>query len=115
MTKTLNDKRRRENPKLSAPLSRLLATAMVVFAAPFACAERDERVALVVGNGAYLDAPLANARNDAEDMAALLEGLGFSVDLALDMNRSALGARLTAFARRTRLYIRAVWIDKILL
>ena len=81
-----------------APLSRLLATAIAVIAAAYADATR---IALVVGNGAYQDAPLANARNDAEDMAGLLKELGFSVDLAVDVNFSTFVARLTAFHRRT--------------
>ena len=81
-----------------APLSRLLLAAIAVVVA--ACAGA-ERIAFVVGNGAYQDAPLANARNDAEDMAALLEGLGFSVSLAVDVNFNTFVARLTAFHRRT--------------
>lgn len=51
---------------------------LVLFADP-ACAER--RVALVIGNGAYKDAPLRNPTNDARDMAGELRKLGFEVIL----------------------------------
>lgn len=39
------------------------------------------RVALVIGNGAYPNAPLRNPVNDARDMAAALRSLGFEVIL----------------------------------
>ena len=38
-----------------------------------------ERLALVMGNGAFIKAPLKNPANDARDMADLLRGLGFDV------------------------------------
>jgi len=94
----VNEDRSIQTPQALGRLGRLLATATTVVAT--ACAGA-ERIALVIGNGAYEDAPLHNARNDAEDMAELLERLGFAVDLALDVNRSTFVARLTAFARRT--------------
>jgi uncharacterized caspase-like protein len=37
------------------------------------------RVALVIGNGAYKDAPLPNALHDAADMAGALQASGFTV------------------------------------
>jgi len=44
-----------------------------------------QKFALVIGNGAYHSlTPLANPVNDANDMAATLEGLGFTVDKILD-------------------------------
>ena len=38
-----------------------------------------KRLALVIGNGAYKDAPLPNPMNDAADMAKVLEASGFTV------------------------------------
>lgn len=38
-----------------------------------------QRLALVIGNGAYKDAPLPNPVNDAADMARTLEASGFTV------------------------------------
>ena len=39
----------------------------------------EQRVALVIGNGAYESAPLKNPVNDAQDMADALRRLGFEV------------------------------------
>ena len=39
----------------------------------------EQRVALVIGNGAYKDAPLRNPVNDARAIARTLQGLGFQV------------------------------------
>jgi hypothetical protein len=55
------------------------------------------KIALVIGNSAYVNAPaLANPRNDAAAVAAKLQGIGFDVDLYQDLNgqdfRTALGA-----------------------
>ena len=47
----------------------------------------ESRTALVIGNGAYTDAPLANPVHDAEDMAAALKNSGFKVDLRLNIKR----------------------------
>jgi uncharacterized caspase-like protein len=44
-----------------------------------------QKYALVIGNGNYTSlSRLKNPVNDAEDMAAALNGLGFSVDMVLD-------------------------------
>lgn len=45
----------------------------------------EQRIALVIGNGAYKSAPLKNPAKDARDMAALLKNLGFSVTLKVDV------------------------------
>jgi uncharacterized caspase-like protein len=43
-------------------------------------------VALVIGNGAYLNAAsLANTKNRAKDMAAALRASGFTMILRLDL------------------------------
>ena len=47
-----------------------------------------QRLALVVGNGAYTNAPaLKNPPNDARDMADTLSRLGFTVETALTSTR----------------------------
>lgn len=48
-------------------------------------AAQEQRVALVIGNNAYRDAPLINPVNDARAMAAALEVLGFKVTLRTDI------------------------------
>ena len=65
--------------------------------------QASERVALVVGNANYGHAPaLDNPRNDAEDIAAALTQAGFSVETALDVDRSEFGDKFADFARRTQ-------------
>ncbi len=55
------------------------------------------RVALVIGNGAYENAPvLANPPNDARAVAGKLRGLGFEVVEALDLDHGAMQAALEA-------------------
>ena len=47
-----------------------------------------KRIALVIGNGAYTDAPpLKNPPNDARDMAAMLRTLGFDVTSGINVNQ----------------------------
>jgi hypothetical protein len=61
---------------------RLLATLVTLAACAAAAQPRPaERIALVIGNGAYRDAPLANPVNDARDVAKMLEAAGFRVIL----------------------------------
>jgi hypothetical protein len=48
-------------------------------------AQAQQKYALVIGNGAYTNIPrLNNPVNDANDMAAALQGLGFQVDTVLN-------------------------------
>ena len=46
------------------------------------------RVALIIGNSNYRDAPLRNPGNDAKDIAGELQKTGFQVTLKLDAGRS---------------------------
>jgi hypothetical protein len=62
--------------------ARLLALAAVLAATAAlaqAPAPKPARLALVIGNGAYKDAPLPNPANDAADIAKALEASGFTV------------------------------------
>ncbi|HPE72807.1 MAG TPA: caspase family protein, partial [Candidatus Competibacter sp.] len=61
-----------------------------------------ERVALVIGNGAYADRPLRNPVNDAADLAAALEKLGFQVLRYSDLDRKGLHRALQAFREALR-------------
>ena len=61
------------------------------------------RTALVIGNGAYVAAaPLANAPNDASDMAEALRGAGFDVELILDGSRTDMNGAIARFAARLK-------------
>lgn len=58
---------------------------------PWALAHDDgSRVALVIGNAAYADAPLDNPGRDARAVAELLRSLGFAVHEVLDADLSAM-------------------------
>ncbi|MDC7789280.1 caspase family protein [Rhodoplanes sp. TEM] len=76
----------------------LLAAAMLVL--PPCHASAQERVALVVGNGAYRHAtPLPNPPNDAADVAAALRRIGFTVIEGRDLDKHGLEDRIRAFGR----------------
>ena len=62
-----------------------------------------ERVALVIGNGAYVNAQkLPNPRNDAQDVAAALKRTGFDTILALDVDKAGMDDAEIRFARAAR-------------
>ena len=62
-------------------------------------AEAEKRVALVMGNAAYVNAPrLANPLNDARAVADRLKDLGFEVHLALDATQQQALKALDEFA-----------------
>jgi hypothetical protein len=63
-------------------------------------AEAAERIALIVGNGDYQNAPrLPNPINDATDVAAAFERLGFSVQLIKNGTFDAMRRSLLSFAQ----------------
>jgi hypothetical protein len=60
------------------------------------------RVALVIGNGAYRDAPLKNPPNDAEDIAATLKSMGFDVISRRNANQREMKAAVREFGQKLR-------------
>src|SRR6266849_6051396 len=63
----------------------------------------DTRVALVIGNGAYQNAPrLPNPRNDATDVAAALRRSGFDTILSTDLDKPGMDEATIRFARAAR-------------
>lgn len=76
-----------------------IATALAGTIQPGAAAE-GKRVALVIGNGAYRKVPaLLNPPNDASDIAAALERLGFSVSLITNASFDDMRRGLIALGR----------------
>ena len=76
----------------------LCILAVAVFGALPASAEK--RVALIIGNSAYQQAgTLANPVNDAKEMAAALQDLGFVVLLGLDLDKRAFDIKVRDFSR----------------
>ncbi len=61
-----------------------------------------DRLALVIGNGAYQTAPLKNPINDAEDMAATLKKLGFKVILKKNVDQRTMEDSIRHFGRQLR-------------
>jgi len=87
--------------RASVPMLSVVAALLLVCAAGVAKAA--ERVALVVGNGAYEHTvPLANPVNDAGAIAAALERLGFAVVVATDGSQAAMEASIRDLARQAR-------------
>ncbi len=78
----------------------LLALCFGAIAAP---ALADNRVALVIGNGAYAHAPhLPNPSHDAEDVAAALKRTGFQTIVGLDLDQTGMQNAAIRFARAAR-------------
>jgi formylglycine-generating enzyme required for sulfatase activity len=75
--------------------------ALMLLAAPAARAEK--RVALVIGNATYRNAAtLQNPRNDAQDVSAALQRLGFETIVGLDLDRDGMEEKEIAFSRAVR-------------
>ena len=68
-----------------------------IFSAP---AFADKRVALVVGNSAYVHAGvLPNPANDASDVGTTLKEMGFDVVLGLDLDKRGFDAKVRDFSK----------------
>ncbi len=64
--------------------------------------DAESRRALVVGNAAYERKKLHNPLNDAADMGAMLEELGFEVQVLKNAGRQAMEDAIRAFGQRLR-------------
>ena len=80
-------------------LAAIIAVVCMLFSAGSAMAEK--RVAFVVGNGAYRNAPvLPNPPLDAEAMTATLRKAGFDVVEGIDLTRDQMTERLLEFGKK---------------
>ena len=70
---------------------------MVFFSISGLCQQKEQRVALVIGNGAYKASPLKNPVNDARDMADKLRSLGFIVIERSNLGMKQIGSTLREF------------------
>jgi hypothetical protein len=82
-----------------------LALAMAVAAlgsvsAPVDAATGERRIALVVGNSRYADAPLKNPANDARAMAASLRERGFEVIVRVDATKTQMETAIIEFGEK---------------
>jgi formylglycine-generating enzyme required for sulfatase activity len=62
----------------------------------------EPRVALVIGNSAYREGPLANPVNDSRDMAAALRQFGFEVLSGEDLNHRQMEDLIREFGQKIR-------------
>jgi uncharacterized caspase-like protein len=96
--------RRLQRAIMNKLLSLVAMAAAVAFAVVGASVDAwaERRVALVVGNANYKfgNISLANPRNDAEDVAAVLKTLGFEVKTTVDASKRDMDLALADFARR---------------
>jgi len=83
--------------QVALPLA--LFFALVILCAP---AQAERRTALVIGNGAYKNAPLKNPVNDARDMAAALKSLGFDVTMITDATQQQMENAVRDFGTKLR-------------
>ena len=84
--------------RFAALLTFLALAAM--FASGTAASNGPRRVALVIGNSTYVNvAKLANPANDATDIAAVLNKVGFEVILRTNLGRAAWPRRFAPLAR----------------
>jgi uncharacterized caspase-like protein len=82
------------------PLTRAGLALLVAYFLAVSPAAAETRIALVVGNAAYEHAGvLANPLNDARDVAAALNQLGFKVILGTDLDKRSLDLKVREFAR----------------
>ena len=76
---------------------------LMLFMANIHMASADRRTALVIGNSAYKTInPLPNPVNDATDMKAALEKLGFEVILKINADRSRIREAVRRFGDKIR-------------
>jgi hypothetical protein len=84
-------------------LPALLAFFMMLSASIAAPASADNRVALVIGNGAYQNSSrLPNPANDAADIGAALKRSGFEVIVGTDLSKTAMDEAIIRFSRAAR-------------
>jgi Uncharacterized conserved protein len=65
--------------------------------------QSERRLALVIGNGVYQNAPsLKNPPNDATDMAKALSGVGFTVEYGVNLTQKQMKAMIREFGQKLR-------------
>jgi uncharacterized caspase-like protein len=89
--------------RMPALLRSFLIAVVVVLSSTLVAGAADNSVALVIGNAAYRHTgPLANPKNDANDIAAALRKLGFEVIEGHDLNKAAMERAIWQFAQELK-------------
>lgn len=86
--------------KVYSPALWVFFMVLTVILLPQAHAEK--RIALVIGNAEYKDAPLTNPVNDAVDMSAALKQAGFEVSIFTDIDRKQMRQAIRDFGDNLR-------------
>ena len=87
----------------SMPIRIFLVLFTLVLIYPFLSqAATEQRSALVIGNSAYSTGPLKNPVNDATDMAASLQKLGFKVNLKKNADLQTMEEAIEDFGNRLK-------------
>jgi len=82
-------------------LSAIAPLLIILLALDVRPASSAERVAFVIGNGAYAwTSKLRNPLNDANDMAKVLRDMGFDVVVGTDLTRQGMEQKIREFARK---------------
>lgn len=79
-----------------------LAACALALAAVAASAQAPARVALLIGNAAYADAPLRNPLNDVREVAASLKPLGYAVTTHENLKLAEMRDAIRKFVLTTR-------------
>lgn len=80
-----------------------LVACVALLAASLGTAMAEQRIALIIGNGAYQDNPaLLNPPADARVIARTLTGVGFRVTTLIDADQAAMKAAIAEFGRALR-------------
>lgn len=82
--------------------ARTLAAWAIAAVAATASAQVPSRVALLIGNAAYADAPLRNPLNDVREVAASLRALGFDVTTRENLKLGEMREALRRFVLSSR-------------
>jgi hypothetical protein len=72
------------------------------FSSARSAAEREQRIALLIGNGDYELSPLSNPVNDVTDMAGMLEECGFAVTKVINATRRQMRRAIRHFGNNIR-------------
>ena len=75
---------------------------ILIFMYPSSLIAAERRQALVIGNGGYSSSPLKNAVNDAADIAANLQRLGFSVILKKNVSHQEMEDAILEFGEHLK-------------
>jgi hypothetical protein len=75
----------------------VLLQSLIFFTPCAGMAQQAPKVALVIGNAAYINSPLRNPENDAKDFAKSLKGFGFTVIERTNLTTKQIGPMLREF------------------